>query len=415
MVCACELADAGAEVVLLEAKENLGGRAHSFQDRETGAWIDNCQHVLLGCCDEAIGFLDRIGSLDKIDFRDTIRLVAHDGRELRLKGSSLPAPFHLATSLLGSGCFTTAEKVGMARALWWAPRRPAAPGQNAADYLRSISCPQRVVERMIEPVLVSALNENLDSASGEYARMVILKALLEGRNGYRMGVPLAPLAEVLDAPVSRYLALRGCRVRTTTRVESVLVSGRRVNSIILQGGRRMRCDAYVAAVPPWSLEKMGLGMLVAGEQTWRAIVGVHLFMEDVDRKFDCAGIAGEPFGWVFNKTTDFGLGFGCLQAVASAADDIVNMPKDALLELALRAAGKASPVVKRSTLRRAVVYRAQRATFSTGMRQSRPASETHLANLFLAGDWTNTRWPATIESAVRSGRAAAKVVLDRLS
>ena len=220
IVCACELADAGAEVVLLEAKENLGGRAHSFQDRETGAWIDNCQHVLLGCCDEAIGVSrqNRLARQDRFPRHDQVRGTRRRGASVErivFAGPVPPGDFAARIGLLHHG-----EKVGMARALWRATRRPPAPGENAADYLRSISCPKRVVERMMEPVLVSALNEDLDSASGECARMVILKALVEGRNGYRLGVPMAPLAEVLDAPASRYLALRGCRVRTATRVES---------------------------------------------------------------------------------------------------------------------------------------------------------------------------------------------------
>ena len=413
LACACELADAGVEVVLLEATGHLGGRAHSFQDRETGAWIDNCQHVLLGCCDEAIGFLKKIGSLDRIDFRDTVRFVAADGRELRLKGSSLPAPLHLSPSLFASDYFSMTDKIGLARALSKVPKRCPSRHQSAADYLKSISCPRTAIERLLEPVLVSALNEGLDSASAQCARMVITKALLEGRNGYRLGVPSAPLAEVLDAPASRYLALRGCRVLMATRVENAYVSGRRVSSIVLDGGRRMCCDAYVAAVPAWSLEKMGLGMLVPDWQTWRPIVGVHLFMDDVDPDFDCACVAGEPFGWVFNKTADFGLGFGCLQAVAGAADGIVDMPKDALVELALRAVGKASPKLRGCAPKRAIIYRARRATLSTEAR-SRPPSETQLSNVFLAGDWTDTGWPSTMESAVRSGRAAAKAVLNRL-
>lgn len=398
---------------MFEARKSLGGRAYSFQDRETGAWIDNCQHIMLGCCDEAIEFLGRIGSLDKVDFRETVRFVASDGGELRLKASSLPAPLHLSPSLFGSGYFSMKDKLGLARALSRVPRRPPLPDQSAADYLKAISCPKRAVERMIEPVLVSALNESLDSASAESARMVISKALLEGRDGYRLGIPSAPLAEVLDAPASRYLVRRGCRVRTGTCVENACVSGRGVDSITLTGGGRMRFDGYVTAVPPWSLEKMGLGMLVPGPRTWRPIVGVHLFVDDVEDSFDCACVAGEPFGWVFNKTSDFGLGFGCLQAVASAADGIVNMPKDDIVDLAMRAAAKASPRLKGWTLKRAVVYRAPRATLSTAAR-CRPSSETQLSNLFLAGDWTDTGWPSTLESAVRSGLTAARAVLGKL-
>lgn len=404
------------EVVLLESGKCLGGRAHSFTDRETGVLLDNCQHVLLGCCDEAIGFLTRLGSIGKVQFRDVIRIVGQDGSELVLRQSVLPPPLHLVSSLLSSGYFSAGEKLGLARALGRVRASVPMRGISAGDYMKSVSCPVGVVRGLIEPILISALNEGLDSASAESARMVLLKALTEDREGYRLGVPLVPLAQLLDAPVFRYLAERDGQVRLSARVVGVRMSGRSLTSLVLQGGERVHCDACVFAIPPWSLERVGVETWGAGNLEWHSIVGVHLFLDDIGEALDCACLAGEPFGWVFNKQADFGLEFGCIQAVASAADGIVDMPQDDLVSLAMRAVGKAVPGVKRSSLRRATVYRARRATFSTGSTPgaARPSGETPFSNVLLAGDWTDTGWPATMESAVRSGRAAARALLARL-
>lgn len=416
LACACDLADAGVEVVVLEAKKHLGGRAYSFQDRESGACIDNCQHVLLGCCDEATSFFERVGSAERLEFRDAIRMVSGDGRDLRIMSSPLPAPLHLAPSFIKSSYLPVGQKLGLARALALMVKRAPVNGMSAADYLMAVACPAKAVERVVEPILVSALNEELASASAHDARMVLLKSLVESRTGYRLGVFRGPLTEVLGAPATRYLAMRGCQMRTSAKVERLNISGGRVSSIGLQDGGKVRCGAYVIATPPWSVAEMGLGIPGIDAIAWRSIVGVHLFLDEIDSRFECACVAGEAFGWVFNKTADFGMNVPCVQAVASAADGIVDRPKDDLVEMAMRAAGKASGRLKNAGLKRAVVYRAKRATFSTSRASgiNRPATFTDLDNVFLAGDWTDTGWPSTMESAVRSGRAAARAVLGRL-
>ncbi|MCX6344827.1 MAG: hydroxysqualene dehydroxylase HpnE [Armatimonadetes bacterium] len=414
LACACDLADAGIEVILLEAKKHLGGRAYSFRDKDSGAMLDNCQHVLLGCCDAAAGFLEKIGSIGRVRFQDSITIIGSDERVLRVKDSPLPVPLHLVPSIVATNYLSVREKIGLARALTALSSHE--PGENcsAREYLQSLSCPDSVIKRLVEPITISALNECAASASAESVRMLLLKVFMESRDGYRLGVPSAPLTEIVEAPALRYLTKRGCKTRLETKVARVNTSGKRVRSLTLNSGKTISSDAYVMAVPPWSLEQMGLEQFGGDRLHWRPIVGVHLFLDYIDPDFDCACIAGEPFGWVFNKTNDFGLEFACLHAVASAADNIVGRSKRELVELALRAAKKASPPVSKSILKRALVYRAPRATFSTtaSSKSARPGNITPLSNIFLAGDWTDTPWPATIESAVRSGRAAAQAVID---
>ncbi len=401
------------EVILLEAKKHLGGRAYSFRDKDSGAMVDNCQHVLLGCCDAAAGFLEKIGSMGRVRFQDSITIIGSDERVLRINSSLLPAPLHLAPSIIGANYLSVREKIGLARTL--TALSSSEPGENcgAREYLKSLSCPDSVIKRLVEPLVISALNECAASASAQSVRMLLLKTFMESRDGYRLGVPSAPLAEIVEAPALRYLTKRGCKTRLETRVARVNTSGKCVSSLTLDGGNTISSDTYVMAAPPWSLEQIGLEQFGGDRLHWRPIVGVYLFLDYIDSNFDRACLADEPFGWVFNKTNDFGLKFACLHAVASAADNIVGRSKRELVELALQAAKKASPPVSKSILKRALVYRSPRATFSTNAasKSARPGNITPISNLFLAGDWTDTGWPATIESAVRSGRAAAQAVM----
>ncbi len=172
----------------------------------------------------------------------------------------------------------------------------------------------------------------------------------------------------------------------------------------------------MSAAAPWSLEKMGLKIPSASGLEWRSIVSAHLFYEGdaFDAKPAC--VIGEPFQWVFDKSRDFGLPFAYVQAVASAADPIVGLPRADVVDLAQRAINRAMPEASGRKIERAVVLRERRATFSVDCNcdAARPAAVTPIDNLFLAGDWTDTHWPATIESAVRSGRTASQAVMAKI-
>lgn len=333
---------------------------------------------------------------------------------MHIQGSALPAPLHLAPSILRTSYLTERQKLGLARMAAGLARRKPEENASAADYLKSLLCPPDLLDRLVGPILVSALNEGPEVASAAYARMVLSKMLLETKGGYRLGVPQAPLCELIAGPAWRYLAMRRGRVRLSSRVEKIDLKGGAVESISLANGEKLKRDAYVCAVPPWSLDRMGVENSDWAGLAWHAIVGAHMFFRDVESGFDCACLVGEPFQWVFNKSADFRQRSGCIQAVASAADGIVRLPKAELVDMAVQAAEKATGRRLGHALKRAVIYRESRATFSTAgnVDSIRPPSATAWPNLFLAGDWTDTRWPATIESAVRSGRAAAKAVLE---
>lgn len=400
-------------MTVLEAKKHLGGRAHSFCDKDTGISIDNCQHILLGCCDAAISFLAKIGSIGQVRFHDRVSFINAIGKTLEVRSSFLPAPVHLLPSILKTNYLSGHEKIELGRVFRKIARTKPKPGQSAQEYLKGLGCSSNLLACLLDPTLIAALNESASDASADYARMVLTKSLIESRCGYKLGVPNAPLSHIIEGPAGRYLSRRGCRIRTSTKVERLIFNGEAVESAILSGGMQIKANYYVCAVPPWSLVEMGYATDAAQAMQWRSIKSVHLFYDHADFKFARACAPGEPFGWVFNKTCDFGLDFGYIQTVASAADSLNTLGSSELINLAQNAVDKVVGMPCRQSLQRAVIYNAHRATFATSCRNDlRPPAQTHIRNLFLAGDWTDTGWPATIESAVRSGLAASKQILN---
>ena len=380
--------------------------------------MDNCQHVILGCCEAAIGFFAKIGSIGLVEFAEAVDFVGENGRRLRIRASPLPAPLHLLPSVLRGDYLPLVERLRLVGVMARLRVREPARGDSAGGYLRSLGCSDGLMRAVFEPILTAAVNEAMDEASAECARMVIVKSLIEGRDSYRIGVPGSPLSELIAAPAARYLCDRGGVVRSGVRVERLEFGRGGVESLSLTSGERIRPDLCVTAVPPLALAEMGFETKASADLAWRPIVSAHLFFKEKLISLDHACVVGEPFGWVFNKSrSDSGLSGGYLQAVGSAAADFAGLKRSDLVYLALRSVGRVAPEVETASLAHALIVRQASATFSTSPASTamRPPATTEHANLFLAGDWTATGWPATIESAVRSGHAAAEAVIDRVS
>ena len=399
---------------LLEARKHLGGRAFSFRDQETGVIIDNSQHVILGCCSAAIDFLSKIGSIGLVEFSDTINLIGAAGEKLSIRSSFLPAPLHLLPSIAGTKYLSSHEKLDLSKVLARMLFHQSGKHENAGEYLTSLSCSSDLAKRMIDPIMVSALNECLDAASAKYARMVLVKALLETRSGYRLGIPSVPLSELIEYPARDYLSERGCEIRTSAKIDKLNIYDNRIESIALIGGEELRFDYYVCAVPPVQLRSIGYDTAAADNLNWRSIISAHLFFVRPSPAFKHVCMASEPFQWLFNKPNNSSYTY--IQAVASAADDIADMSRDKIVSLAMQAVKKALPEMESAIPKHSVIINEKRATFSTGSDCDafRPSSRTSLENLFLAGDWTDTQWPSTIESAVRSGYTAARALREYL-
>ncbi len=248
------LADAGYRVELFERRPYLGGRASSYELPGTGEVVDNCQHVLLGCCTNLIDFYRRLGVEQQIRWYDEITFILPGGRSSTLKPGTLPAPFHAAPSFLDSSVLNLTDKLAIARAMMaLVPRLPQDKGENFLSWLLRHGQTRKAIDRFWAPVLVSALNEDLDRVSLHYAALVFRESFLKSAEAGRMGVPAVPLSQ-LYGTAAQYIEARGGKVHLRGSVDSVRTDNDGIQLCV--GGQDVRADYAILATPFNSVEKL---------------------------------------------------------------------------------------------------------------------------------------------------------------
>ncbi len=401
LAAAARLGAAGLPVEMHEARRFLGGRASSIPSPGIGTAsgrIDNCQHVLLRCCTQLLDFYRRCGVESKIRFHSALHVVTPGGAVDTVRADPLPAPLHLARSLLSMRCLDWRDKLSLARCLRAARReRPGPDDVSFADWLRARGATPRSVARFWRPFVVSALNEEPERASARPAIQVFSEGLLSSRDSFEMGTPTVPLDSLYSA------ALAGC-LGPSVRV----ILGSRVRRI---DPSSKEADFYVSAVPFDRVEGLVPGLGIAGQLArfeHSPITGIHLWFDRPITALEHAMLLDRQIQWLFHK------GGGYYLVVVSASRELASVPARDIVELAVRELREFFPEARRSALAASRVIREARATFSArpGMERLRPGPRTPHANVFLAGDWTDTGWPATMEGAVRSGYRAAEAVLS---
>jgi squalene-associated FAD-dependent desaturase len=429
LACAVALAEAGVEVQLFEKRPHLGGRATSYTLPD-GTEVDNCQHVTLGCCTNLADFYRRAGAGGKIRFYDRLYFVDREGHRSTMEASRLPLspPLHMAPSFLFFGALTLADKRGIARALLTIARSGGQPAGiesvSMLDWLKRMKQTPGAIERFWRVVLVSALDEDLARTDARYGIEVFWKAFLANRGGYRVGIPSVPLGDLYEG-CRQAIERRGRPVRLRAGVREIVVRDGRFAGAVLEDGSEVAADACVVAVPHHVLlgllpKEMGEpGGMLEGLQHIRSspITGVHLWFDREVMTESFLTLLDHTTQWVFNKTLLYGeaaSGGQYLQLVISASYDLVPRSRQEIIDLCRRELADILPASREAQLTKATVIKEVMATFSPepGVDRYRPAQETSVENLYLAGDWTRTGWPSTMEGAVRSGYLAAEAVLD---
>jgi zeta-carotene desaturase len=401
---AAALGGAGWDVELFEARPFLGGRATSYpvpaSEDEIAETIDNCQHVLLRCCVNLLDFYQRLGVRDRIKFYREFYFLEPGGKLSVLRRGRFPAPLHFTEAFLGMHCLNRADKTGIARALLALKRernsRKDLDRISMLDWLLQKRQTPRAIDRFWRQVLVSAVNEDLDRMAAIHGFQVFWLGFLSRADAYEMGVPSVPLSGLYSAEA--WTRLPKVRMHFRASVERIASDG------LTAAGDRHTADAYLCALPFERLESVGL---TAPKFEHSPITGVHLWFDREVTNLPHATLLDRTMQWMFNKN-----GGKYLQLVVSASRDLTPLSRNEIVDIAIGDLRLYFPRVKEATLVKSHVVKEQRATFSAApeTEQLRPPQTTSMPNVFLAGDWTRTGWPATMEGAVRSGYLAAEAI-----
>ncbi len=413
LATAAALGAAGHHVQLFESRPFLGGRATSYElNTESGTeTIDNCQHILLRCCDNLLDFYKRLGVQDSVRFHREFCFIEPGGRRSAFRAGMLPAPAHFTGSFLSLSFLNLTEKFAVARAF---NAIRAEYGKRAdlehismQQWLEEKRQPPRAVERFWRQVLVSAINEELPRMAASHGLQVFQLGFLQSSTAYEMGVPAVPLGQLYSSDA--WTKIGQVEIHPRSSVDQVRIENGKVLSIRVSGND-LRADAYVSALP---FERAGAMLpelnLDLSSFEHSPITGIHLWFDRPITDLPHATLLDRTIQWMFNK------GEGrYLQLVVSASRSLTPMPRAEIIELAVTELAEFFPTVRDAKLEKAHVVKEVRATFSAlpNLESYRPLNRTAIPNLFLAGDWTRTGWPATMEGAVRSGYLAAEAVTE---
>ncbi|HEU4414305.1 MAG TPA: hydroxysqualene dehydroxylase HpnE [Candidatus Angelobacter sp.] len=424
LAAGCALADAGMQVTLFERRPYVGGRASSYEHPGTGEVVDNCQHVLLGCCTNLLHFYERLGVSDKIRWFDELTFMEPGGRASRMAPSFLPAPMHNVPAFLRAKMLSFKDKLAISRAMAVMSRGlPEDSSEDFLSWLKRHGQTEQAIERFWKTVLVSALNEALDRVSVRYAAQVFRESFMKSAAGGRMGLPTIPLSDLYGFATG-YIRARGGQVLLRS---SVIAIGQKQSGVgVLTGAGEQQFDFVVLAAPFQSVAGLLPADAIAEPLKQKlshfgasSITGIHLWFDREITPLPHAVLLDRTIQWMFHKSKiheqrESGHEGSYVELVVSASKSLVQKSREEILEQATRELAEFFPAVKDAKVVKAAVIKEVYATYSIvpGLDQYRPEAKTGWSRIFLAGDWTETGWPATMEGAVRGGNLAAEALTE---
>lgn len=416
LAAGCALSSSGFRVTLFEGRPYLGGRASSYEHPATGEIVDNCQHVLFGCCTNLVEFYKTIGIEDRIRWFDRMTFIEPGGRQSVLEPSHLPAPLHVMPSFLAFKFLNGWDKLMLARALAaLMTRKYKDDGTSFQTWLTRHGQTRAAIERFWKPILISALSEDLDRIAIPYAAQVVRESM-RSREARTMGIPTVPLSHLYDA-AKEYMTGHGGTVRLRSRVQ-FFGPGETGVRIGLQDSEE-QFDYAVLAVPFDQLSKLlpesptsePLRERIQHFET-APITGVHFWFDRQITDLPHAVLLDRTIQWMFHKSLLLGkdAGGSYVELVISSSKSLIEKSRREIIDLALAELREFFPAVADANVVKATVVKEIHATFSPtpGIDRERPSQETPWPRVSIAGDWTATGWPATMEGAVRSGYLSAQ-------
>ncbi|MFZ0952208.1 MAG: hydroxysqualene dehydroxylase HpnE [Candidatus Sulfotelmatobacter sp.] len=427
LAAACALADSGFSVTLFERRPYLGGRASSYEHPSTGEVVDNCQHVLFRVCTNLVEFYRRIGVENKIRWFDEMTFIEPGGRTSVMHASPLPAPLHTAPSFLRFPFLSAKDKLVISRAIakLTLSSQPDT-SRSFLDWCQQHGQTQNSIERFWKPILVSALSEDLDLISISAAAQVVRESM-KSPAARHMGVPSIPLTDLYNR-AGDYIRARGGEIRFRTSLEAFFPQSTQVQVRVTdQNAAEQSFDYLILALPfdalervlPQSPDAAPLREQISHFES-SPITGIHLWFDRKITDLDHAVLLDRTIQWMFHKSRLLTTRGGAnpessgsyIELVVSASKSLIEKSRAEIVELALREVREFFPEARAANLVKSTVIKEVHATYSPrpGIDAYRPQQSTPWPRVFLAGDWTASGWPATMEGAVRSGYLAAEAL-----
>lgn len=419
------LSERGYEALVLERRNHLGGRAYSFIDSKTGDVVDNGQHLFMGCYHHTIAFLETIGRLDRLKFQERPRVDFLDSAHgfTSFDCPPLPAPLHVLAGLLkmkGLGVGDKLRTFNVGRAI--KRNGKLSPDALTVDqWLDELGQSANIKTRFWNPMVVATLNQSPGIASARMLKVVLQEAFGGDSKSANIGISRVGLSDLYTDGATDFIKSKGGDVRTGAQVQRLIIERGRVTAVELRDGKRIEAaDYFISAVPPGALFAMLPDELRSKEFASleklgsSPIVSINLWFDRpvIDREF--VGLLGTRSQWIFNKDLILPTGKRSNQiaVIISAARDFVDWTRDALVDMAVSDLHELLPDSRSAVLLHSVIVKEREATLSHTVESDslRLGPRTSIPNLILAGDWTDTGLPATIESAVMSGDVAAQVI-----
>ena len=438
------LLDRGYRVDLIEARGFLGGRSFSFTDKEREVAVDNGQHVIIKGCSQYLDLLERLGALDRWyqQPRLQLRILDSHGNSGILSSSRLPSPLHLAPSFFRYTHLGFRDKFRVALALLRAKftdrHEPYLEHITFKEWLDQQGQTERAVQNFWNLLLMPTLNDHVQDVSAAMGLMIVQEGMLAGNHSADLGYAQDALLNALGEPAREYLAHRGARLILSSPIRRLMMKSGEMRAVELSSGEILSGRIFVSALPfdallrvlPQEALEMPYFQRLTGLES-SPIVNIHLWYDREVMAQDFYAFVDSPLQWVFNKSSIYarprlglkksglasseGSNAGQYICISlSAAWEYIDQPREALAERFINEMARVFTEAKKSRIERAIVVKQRQATFRClpGANDLRPASPTPYSNLFLAGEWTNTGWPSTMESAARSGYNAAQAVLS---
>jgi squalene-associated FAD-dependent desaturase len=431
LAAAVECASRGGSVALLEQAPKLGGRCYSYIDETTGDTVDNGQHILLGAYRATLRYLSVIGSEQLLRNIPRLRFpFVHPFKgAVVFEVAALPKPLHVPAGMLRYTHLSLTDRrkllrVGLELARWTKRLEARLSTLTVDDWLTRLGQSDDAKQCLWNPIAVSVMNEAPERASALLFARSLKLAFFGTKSDAAVLIPTVGQTELYVRGASEFLARHECRIETQTAVRSINILGNRATGVTLTDGRSILSDKVISAVPHFACA----GLLPQQFRTtapfshfhrFRSspIVSIHLWFDQLQVDFDYAGVIGGTIQWIFNRRrllTESPKHTAYLSAVISGAHTVVDSPKEELLALALQDVGRIVPEANHRRLLHSVIIKEKRATFSPTIESEtiRPSTETPIQHFYLAGDWTNTGLPATIEGAIQSGFSAARCAMS---